>query len=353
MKAWRVHPGGVLQLDRVPVPEEPRGWTNIAVSCFQVSVTEMNALAGRPGYAPELVHEKMSRDAPAAPFGHEFCGTVLSAPRGSRFERGNRVAALGQIGRSVVGLDLPGCFAEQLRLPDDALVAVGDAISDHAAAALQPLSSALACFRSAAMKEESAVVIFGLGTMGLFLIQLSQLAGARKVVAVGRRSEQLEAALSVGATHAVDIRADDAPSRVRDATGNNAGIDVFFEAAGATEGSSEQYRSIGLELGLEVAAPGATVVQVGHYAGAVQITPSRLRRKSIRYVFPDFAARDDLERAVSLVTSGDVEIQASHVLEGIESLPRALELTQNKAAHQVVGSVQVRVRRQPTIHGRS
>jgi threonine dehydrogenase-like Zn-dependent dehydrogenase len=344
MKAWRVHPGGTLRLDQVPAPAEPREWTEIEVSCFQVSATEVNALGGSPGYAADLVREKLASGAPAPPFGHEFCGVVLTAPPQSHLEAGSRVVALGQIGRSVVGLDIPGCFAERLRLPDDALVEVSEAISDGDAASMQPLSSCLACVRSAPVREGNTVVVFGLGTMGLFILQLSRMAGARTVVGIGRRSEQLEAALAVGADCVVDARRGEVASEVMRALGGTSGADVFFEAAGANAGSSEPQSPLGLTLGLEVTAPGGSIVQVGHHAGDVRITPSHFRRKSLRYVFPDFAERSDLERAVALAASGDVQVRASHLLEGIDSLPQAFKLTRERSAHRVVGSVRVRVR---------
>lgn len=354
MRAWRVYPGGELRLDDV-VDEEPLrdGWTEVRVRRFQVSVTEAMALASADPLAsvdPD--------DVPARLFGHEFVGTV-TAIEGSRWglEPGSRVVSLGKVpcldcrecrrsaeahclAAQLLGIQIPGCFAEVVRVPTHALVAVPDGVDDRAAAALQPLSSSIACFTSAAPSIRGAsAAILGAGPMGLSLMSLSRHAGASPVFALARRVETRAAAARAGAdviagtvAELEDLVAQEAPD----------GVDIVFEATGVFVGE-EPYQAPLLHVASRIASRGGRVCSVGNIRGRIDFDASTFRARSLAYVFPEFADRTDLERAADLVGRGDVPVEASHVLRGLEAFPEALALTLDKGADGVVGAVQVAV----------
>jgi threonine dehydrogenase-like Zn-dependent dehydrogenase len=68
-----------------------------------------------------------------------------------------------------------------------------------------------------------------------------------------------------------------------------------------------------------------------------------LRERSLRYLFPDISTRAHLEHTVRLVASGRVRLKETitHVLSGIEAVPRAFEITANKAEYKAINPAQV------------
>jgi threonine dehydrogenase-like Zn-dependent dehydrogenase len=60
-------------------------------------------------------------------------------------------------------------------------------------------------------------------------------------------------------------------------------------------------------------------------------------------LFPDISTLEHLEHTVRLVSSGRVRLKPTitHVLDGIESVPRAFEITANKGKFQAINPAQV------------
>ena len=76
-----------------------------------------------------------------------------------------------------------------------------------------------------------SVAVFGCGGVGDAAILGSQLAGARKIIAVDVDATKLEWARGFGATHVVDASKTDPVEAIRDLTDGN-GVDVAIEAVG-------------------------------------------------------------------------------------------------------------------------
>jgi S-(hydroxymethyl)glutathione dehydrogenase/alcohol dehydrogenase len=97
------------------------------------------------------------------------------------------------------------------------------------------------------------VAVIGCGGVGLQVIAGARLAGAATIVAVDRRPEKLAAALSRGATHAVDASAvSDAGAEIVALTGG--GVHHAFEVVGAPAT---------IRTAWDALAPGGTAVVVG------------------------------------------------------------------------------------------
>jgi threonine dehydrogenase-like Zn-dependent dehydrogenase len=69
-----------------------------------------------------------------------------------------------------------------------------------------------------------------------------------------------------------------------------------------------------------------------------------LRERSLRYLFPDISTLGHLEHTVRLVASGRVRLASTitHVLDGIEAVPKAFEITANKGRYKAINPAQVR-----------
>ena len=364
MQAWRFYGFGDMRLDDVPVPPLRLGHVLVEPLCVQPSVTEAQLALGIPTLAYDRVKRRLETEAPIQLFGHEFCARIVEiGPGVSGYRVGDRVAARAKLPcgdcplchseRShlcrrgpVIGFDLPGCFSELAILPENSLVRVDDAISTSEAACLQSLSDSVAAVETAGIQIGDSVAIFGQGSMGLECLQIARLSGAGRVIAVDVREESCRMSRVLGADHALNARECDVVSTIRDLTGGN-GADVVFECAG---GSPRQglAGTQTLRQAIDAVRSGGRIVGVSWYGAPLELDVDVLRERSLRYVFPDISTRAHLEHTVRLVASGRVRLgpTITHVLEGIESVPLAFEITANKGKHQAINPAQVMLRRE-------
>jgi threonine dehydrogenase-like Zn-dependent dehydrogenase len=350
-----------MRLDDVPEPVRGAGQVLVEPICVQPSVTEAQLAFGIPTLAYDRVKKRLETEPPVQLFGHEFCARVLESDPGSRFRAGDRVAARAKLpcgkcplcraekselcrAGPVVGFDLPGCFAERALVPEIALAKVDARISDSEAACLQSLSDSVAAVETAELRMADTVVIFGQGSMGLECLQIARISGAGLVITVDVRPEACAVSKELGADHALNAKECDPVQTVRDLTGGN-GADVVFECAG---GSPKQglagHRTV-LQA-VDAVRSGGKIVGVSWFGGPLELNIDLFRERSLRYVFPDISTLGHLEHTVRLVASGRVRLKPTitHVLQGIESVPKAFEITANKGKYRAINPAQVMMR---------
>jgi threonine dehydrogenase-like Zn-dependent dehydrogenase len=359
MKAWRFHNFNDMRLDDVPEPVCGPGQVLVEPLCVQPSVTEAQLALGIPTLAFDRIKRRLDTEAPVQLFGHEFCACVLeTSPGVDRFQPGDRVAARaklpcgdcslcrGQRGDlcrkgPVIGFDLPGCFSERAVLPEISLVKVDDRISDSEATCLQSLSDSVAAVETAALRMTDSVVIFGQGCMGLECLQVARLSGAGLVITVDVRDEACKVSRLLGADYSLNARTDDVTSAIRDLTGGN-GADVVFECAGGSPKQGLAGHQTVLQA-LEAVRSGGKVIGVSWFGGPLQLDVDHMRERSLRYLFPDISTLAHLEHTVRLVATGRIRVKPTitHVLTGIEAVPKAFEITANKGVYKAINPAQV------------
>jgi Zn-dependent alcohol dehydrogenase len=95
------------------------------------------------------------------------------------------------------------------------------------------MTGAGAAINTAAVKPGDSVAVFGVGGVGLCVVQGAANNGANPVIAVDLDDEKLEFAKRFGATIGVNAAREDAVERIRALT--NGGVDYAFDAIGATK----------------------------------------------------------------------------------------------------------------------
>lgn len=362
MRAWRFHAFGDLRLDDVPEPAVPPRHVLVEPLVVQPSVTEAQLAFGIPTLAYDRVKMRLETEAPIQLFGHEFCCRIVGLGEGvSRFSIGDRVAARAKLPcqtcsmcRSertdlcrkgpVIGFDLPGCFAERAILPEISLVKVDDRISDSEAACLQSLSDSVAAVETAQIGVGDTVLILGQGSMGMECLQVARLCGAGLLITVDVRDEACAMSKQLGADHALNAKTCNVVETVRELTGG-IGADVVFECAG---GSPKQGLAGSATIGtaLDAVRSGGKIVGVSWFGAPVEFPIDLFRERSLRYLFPDISTRAHLEYTVRLVASGRVNVKPTitHVLNGIDKVPQAFEITANKGKHRAINPAQVVMR---------
>lgn len=133
----------------------------------------------------------------------------------------------------IYGIGAHGGHAPYMKVPAGTLVALPDALSFEAGAAIAcGTGTAYAALRRLHLAGGDTIVIFGQGPVGLAGTQLAAAMGAR-VIAVDPSTERLALARDMGAAEAIDPSAGDPVAAIRDLTGG--GADLAMDASGATE----------------------------------------------------------------------------------------------------------------------
>ena len=363
MKAWRFYAFSDMRLDDIDMPACPADHVLVEPLVVQPSVTEAQLAFGIPTLAYEQTKRRLERDAPLQLFGHEFCARILEV--GARVEGyavGDRVASRAKLPcgqcpmcRSergndcrkgpIIGFQLPGCFAERALLPALSLVKVDERISDSEAATLQSLSDSIAGVETAQIRPGDSVAVFGQGSMGIESMQAARACGAGLIITVDVRPEACQLSRELGADHAIDASSCDPVEAILDLTGGE-GADVVFECAG---GSPKQGLAgdRALKQAMYSVRSGGKLVGVSWFGTPLELDIDLFRERSLRYLFPDISSQAHLEYTVRLVATGRISMKPTirHVLEGLDKVPEAFEITANKGKFGAINPAQVVISR--------
>jgi S-(hydroxymethyl)glutathione dehydrogenase/alcohol dehydrogenase len=170
-----------------------------------------------------------------------FCGTCPQCLGGhpnlcvggvvARSEQATpRVAQNGGLVRQFAGI---GSYADHMLLHENSIVRIDpDLPLDRAAlVGCGVLTGVGAALRTSGMQAGQTVAVFGVGGVGLSIIQGARIGGARQIIAVDMFDSKLEMAKALGATHTVNSTQDDPVKAVRALT-RGEGVDHAFEAVG-------------------------------------------------------------------------------------------------------------------------
>jgi len=193
-----------------------------------------------------------------------------------------------------------GALRQEMAWPKRCLFPLPDKLTNAEGVMLEPLGVAMHAVGLGKLKPGMAVGVFGVGPIGLMVIQLAHLAGAGTIVVTDRLPHRLEAARALGATEAILVGEKTDAREVNSAT-NGSGLDVAFEAAGENDA---------VEAAVESARPGSRVVLIGiPREDWTAFTASTARRKGLtiklvrrmKHIYP---------QAIRLVEMGQVDVRS-------------------------------------------
>ena len=316
MRAARLHAVGDLRVADEPVPSAGPGMSLVRVTAVGICGSDLHWWdEGAIGDA-KLTHPLV--------LGHEGAGVIADGPR-----RGERVAIdpaipcetcracrdgyrnlCYQLKFSGHG-ETDGMLREVMAWPSSALHPLPDGVSDADGAMLEPLGVAIHSVDLGHLPFAGTASVIGCGPIGLLLIQLLKVAGARSVLAVEPLAHRREAAERLGADQVAD------PPRSREPRGTSGSgrVDVAFEAAGNDEG---------VELAMASVRPGGRVVLAGIPGDdAIRFGASLARRKGLTIAMVR-RMNEVYPRAISLAERKAVDL-ASVVTSrsGLGEIPEA------------------------------
>jgi L-iditol 2-dehydrogenase len=233
-----------VQIETVDVPEIGRGDVLVRVRAALTCGTDVKVF--RRGYHARMI-------VPPALFGHELGGDIVAMGKDVRgFKMGQRVVAANsapcgicfycQHNQENLCEDLlfnNGAYAEYIRIPERIvrrnMYEVPDHVSYQDAALVEPLACVLRGLEESGVRPGDTVAVIGLGPIGMMFVRLAKAVCNARVIAIGRRPQQLLRASRMGADETVlNCDGADVVGPVHEMTGGR-GADVVIEAVGLPE----------------------------------------------------------------------------------------------------------------------
>lgn len=233
-----------VQIETVDVPQIGRGDVLVRVRAALTCGTDVKVF--RRGYHARMI-------VPPALFGHELGGDIVAMGKDVRgFKMGQRVVAANsapcgecfycQRNQENLCQDLlfnNGAYAEYIRIPERIvrknMYEVPEHVSYQDAALVEPLACVLRGLEESGVRAGDTVAVIGLGPIGMMFVRLAKAVSNARVIAIGRRSQQLMRASRMGADETVlNCDGADVVGPVHEMTGGR-GADVVIEAVGQPE----------------------------------------------------------------------------------------------------------------------
>ncbi len=252
--------------------------------------------------------------------GHEIAGTIIGiGSEVHRVARGERVAVnpnhpCGVCAQCRAGLrhlcsdvrffgsaarfpHVQGAFAEYIVAAEENCFPIPADVSFRAAACAEPLAVALHAVEQAGPVLGRDIFIAGAGPIGVLVAAAARAAGAARICVTDLVDEPLAIARAMGATETINITNE--PERLAALTAGRGTFAVSFEASG---------HPTGLLNAMQVAAPAATIVQVGMLPRGLTAAPlNALVAKELRLV-GTFRFDREYARAVTMLASGRIDV---------------------------------------------
>ena len=223
-----------------------------------------------------------NRIVPPLVYGHEFCGVIESVgEKVHGLKPGDYVSAEMHLpcghclqcqqghkhiceNVKIFGIDLPGCFAEYIKIPAKQVVKLPASIKPEYGALLDSLGNSVHAVSKGNVSGKTVHVV-GCGPLGLFAIVLAKAMGALKVYASDVSPFRLDLAAKAGADAVFAADKVRASEEIKILTGGP-GVDVVLEMSGSPAAINDALQ--GLKLG-------GTAVLMGIPKGTVELDLSR------------------------------------------------------------------------------
>jgi (R,R)-butanediol dehydrogenase/meso-butanediol dehydrogenase/diacetyl reductase len=316
-------------LAELPDPAPAPGELVLRVHAAGVCGTDLHLTADPPGVPPGTV------------LGHEFAGEVVATgDRVAGWRIGDRACALPSIGcaacvscladdplgcgrlRTLGQGDLPGAFAEFVRVGAADAFRLPDALDWDAGALVEPLAVGIHAMRAAALEPGERVLVLGGGPIGLAIATWSRHLGATDVVVVDPLPARRALAPAFGATATIDAGDPMAMGGITDLCGGPP--DVVVECVGRPGMLQECVQHVKRR---------GRVVVTGACMTPDSVMPAMACLKEVELRFVVAYARQDFALALRLLAQGCIAGPAmvtGHV--GLDAFPGTFEALRTPGA---------------------
>jgi Zn-dependent alcohol dehydrogenase len=261
----------------------------------------------------------------------EFCriGRPALCTEGTRIRNTGRLvdgtSRLSLGGRELMHYAGVSTFCEYSVVPEAALLKIaGDVPLDRAALLGCAVVTGVGAVKNAAkVKPGNSVAVFGVGGVGLNVVQGAGLAGCEKIIALDTRRKPLELAHEFGATHTIEASGETILEQVRELT-DGRGANYVFDTVGAPAT---------LAQALKLARKGGTIVVTGlsrtDTLASIPLFPFVMQEKRlVGSLYGSGQPLKDIPHLVSLYQEGKLKLTElatrTYHLDGINEALAAL-----------------------------
>lgn len=302
MRAARLHAQGDVRLDEEQDPTPGEGESVVRVKAVGLCGSDLHWF-GEGGIGDAVITR------PIVP-GHEMAGTPLTGPYAGQLvaidpaipchhcplcEEGHRnlCANIRFSGHS----NTDGSLREQMAWPNHLLFPLPAGMTANDGAMLEPLGVALHAWDLAHVRVGATVAVIGCGPIGLMMIQLALISGARRVIAVDPLQHRRRAALGYGAEVALTGTEALDPRTWQELSG--LGCDATFEISGQPDAITEA---------MLAARPGSRVVLAGiPGADVTTFSAGTVRRKGLTLLLVR-RMKEMYARCIDLVAAERIDV---------------------------------------------
>lgn len=245
-----------MEIRDIPLPQADSGKYLVRVRSNGICGSDFEGYLGKTG-----------RRLPPMIMGHEASGIIESAPAGGKLAQGTRVVIFpkpfcgecefckrGMVNVCPSGIcmgvmDHDGSMTEVVAVEEKYLIPFGSTLSFNEAAMTEPLAVAYRSVQKISdreIEEAAYCMVIGAGTIGLLVVALLKLRGAKNVIVSDATDFRLGVAKTMGADHTINSRSVDFLDAVKTITGGKM-CDFAVEAVGiaVTAGNSLDCLRIG------------------------------------------------------------------------------------------------------------
>lgn len=225
-----------------------------------------------------------------APYPVAFCGVCAFCRSGSVHLCLNK--------KAYGVLDCNGAMAEYIVVPAKLAFKLADNVSYQAGSMIEPMAVAYRGVNNGGHITGKNVLIVGAGTIGLLAMALVKMRQPAKVIITDLSDNRLQVARKMGADLTLNPAAGDVTAAIMEATGG-LGVDIAFEAVGATPTVQQAMRSLRL---------GGTAVWIGNSAKMININMQEIVTRELKVVGTFLYTFKEFGDVVELLNSGKLDV---------------------------------------------
>lgn len=201
---------------------------------------------------------------------------------------------------NVLGVHIDGGMQEQIAVPTDILLPANH-LSNNQMAIVEPLAIGAHAIRRAAVKKDEFVIVIGCGPIGIGIMKLAQIEGA-KVIALDMNEQRLDYAKEkIGVDYTVNVTKDPLAQIEKITNGDLA--TVVFDASG---------HKGALESAPKYMAHGGRFVLVGLSKGELTYNHPEIHAKETALMCSRNATTEDFEHVIDVLDQFPTESFITH-----------------------------------------
>jgi len=276
MKALYYVGDKMMEMRDIPIPEAADKEYRIKVRSNGICGSDVEGYFGKTG-----------RRLPPMIMGHEVSGTVETVPPGGKYAVGDRVVIFpkpfcgtceyckkGLVNVCPAGLclgvmDHDGTMTEYVTVEEKYLLPFSNKLSFNEAAMTEPVAVAYRAVEKISdseLADSRYAMVIGCGTIGLLVLALLKLRGAKSVIVCDATDFRLNLAKEMGADHTINPFSVDFIEAVKDITGGKM-CDFALEAVGIGPTATQS---------IDCLRVGGTVVWIGNAQKTIEVNMQKI-----------------------------------------------------------------------------